>query len=155
MTVNRFFRRGVSTITFAPAVADATAPTRVEIDAATDLSEAVAAINGFQFENSPIATPNLASAFTPQIEGEDTASNSSLDLYDDQTDETIRTALAKGTDGFILLFPYGDVEASRMEVWPVKSLGVNDEWSLGNDAARTRVPFAVTSPPEQDVAIPA
>lgn len=152
---DRFFRRGLSKILFAPAVADPANVTRTEMDAAEDLSEAIAAINGFQFSNSPIGTPNLASTFTSQIEGEDTVSDSSLDLYDDQTDDTIRLALAKGTDGFVLMLPYGDVESDRMEVWPAKSLGVNDEWSMGNDPARTQVPFAITAPPEQDATIPA
>lgn len=153
---DRFFRRGVSKVHFLPAVADPTSPTRVEITAGTDLSVDLADISGYQFENSPISTPNLASAFTPQIDGEDTVPNSSLTFYDrDAADETIRDALAKGTKGYIALFPYGDIATERMEIWEISSAGVNDEWSMGNDAARFQVGTSILSPPEQDVAIPA
>lgn len=151
----RFFRRGVSAIHFLPAVANLAAPTRAEITAGDDLTAAVAEINGFQLSNSPIPTPNLAEVFTPQIEGEDTVADSSLVFNDDDTDEVIRTALAKGTAGFLLLLPYGDTPTKRAEVWPVTSTGVNDEWSVGNDPARFAVGFAVTATPEQDAVVPA
>lgn len=153
--MGRFFRRGISKIMFATTIADVSAVTRLEIDGAQDLSGDVAEINGFQLSNSPIPTPNLQDQFTPQIDGEDTASDSSLIFYDRDDDETIRTALAKGTAGYILLFPYGDVPTERMEVWGVKSSGVNDEWNTGNNAARFQVDFAITEVPDQDVAIPA
>lgn len=153
---DRFFRRGVSKVHFLPAVATPATPTRIEIDAGTDLSVDLADISGFQFENSPISTPNLASAFTPQIDGEDTVPTSSFTFYDrDQADETIRNVLAKGTKGFIALFPYGDIPTERMEIWEISSAGVNDEWSMGNDAARFMVGVSILSPPSQDVAIPA
>lgn len=154
----KFFRRGISKIYFLPAVADVTgviSPTRAEITAGQDLSPGVSEIAGFQLNNSPIPTPNLAEIFTSQIEGEDTTADSSLTFNDDDTDDDIRTAVAKGTSGFILLLPYGDVPTKRCEVWPVRSTGVNDEWTTGNDPARFAVGFAVTATPEQNGVIPA
>lgn len=151
----RFFRRGKSKIHFLPAVADLAAPTRVEITAGDDLSPQVAEINGFELSNSPIPTPNLADQFTPQIDGEDTVADSSLIFYDDDASSTVRTLLAKGTAGFLLMLPYGDVPTKRGEVWPVKTTGVNDQWSIGNDPARFAVGFAITEVPEQDAVIPA
>ena len=150
----RFFRRGVSKVKFAPAVAG-TSPTRIEITAGTDLSPAIAAINGFTLANSPIATPDLATAFDSQINGPDAAGESSLNLYDDDTTTAMRTAIAKGTAGFILLFPYGDVVGKRCEKWPVTSTGVNDEWSLDATAAQFQVGFAVTAVPVQNGVTPA
>ena len=153
---DRYFRRGVSKVFFLPAVATPTAPSRPEITAGPDLSVDLADMTGFQFENSPIQTPNLASSFTPQIDGEDTVPSSSLVFYDrNAADETIRNVLAKGVKGFLGMFPYGDIPTERMEVWEISSAGVNDEWSMGNDAARFAVGVSILSPPEQDVAIPA
>jgi hypothetical protein len=160
----RFFRRGKSKISFLPAVAATTVvngatvpgdPTRAEITAGTPLSASVAEVSGFQLSNSPIATPNLADTFTPQIDGEDTVADSSLTFYDDDTATTIRTSQAKGTAGFMLLMPYGDTPTKRCEVWPVKSTGVNDEWSVGNDPARFAVGYAVTGTPNQAAVVPA
>lgn len=150
----RFFRRGVSKVRFLPAVAG-TSPTRAELTAGTDLSPAVAAINGFSLTNSPITTPDLATNFDSQIDGPDAAGDSSLNFYDDDATTTIRTAVAKGTAGFIVLMPYGDVPAKRCEKWPVKSTGVNDEWSLDAAAAQFQVGFAVTGKPEQNAVVPA
>lgn len=149
----RFFRRGVSAIKFLPAVAGAS-PTRPEITAGTDLTAQVADINGFQLKNSPIATPDLSTTFDSQIDGPDATDDSSLIMYDLSDSAAIRTALAKGTNGFLVLFPYGDVSAKRCEVWPVRSTGVNDQWTLGADPARYQVGFAVTSRPNQAATTP-
>lgn len=150
----RFFRRGVSAVKFAPAVAG-TSPTRAEINAGTNLSAQVAGIGGFALNNSPIATPDLATSFDSQIDGPDTTDNSSLNFYDDDASATIRTSQAKGTAGFILLFPYGDVPGKRCETWAVKSTGVNDQWGLDATAAQFQVGYAITAKPSQNGVTPA
>lgn len=150
----RYFRRGKSKIMFAPAVAGAS-PTRPEITASTALTPQVAEVSGFSFANSPISTPDLDSTFTSTIAGEDTASDSSLTFYDDDASAVLRALLVKGTAGFILLFPYGDVPTKRCEIWPIQSTGVADEWSAGNDPARYTVQFGITSVPKLAAVIPA
>lgn len=156
----RYFRRGKSKVVFAPTVAayDAVtgtgSPIRAEITAATPLTPQIAEVTGFQFSNSPIAVPDLNSTFTSTIAGEDTAADSGFTFYDDDTATTIRTALAKGTKGYVVLMPYGDVSTKRLEVWPVESTGVSDEWSAGNDPARFAVSFGITSPPSLSGTVP-
>lgn len=157
----RFFRRGISEIHILPAVAaydPATgtgSPTRLEIDAGVDLSQQIADIGGLQVQGSRIPTPNLKDKFTPSIDGEDTVADSSLRLYDLDDSTVERTALAKGTVAFLWLMPYGDTPTKRGEVWPVKSMGVNDEWTLASEPARYDVGFAVLNPPNQSATIPA
>ena len=150
----KFFRRGKSLISFLPAVAG-TSPTRAEINAGTALSALATGLSGWQFSNQRIDTPILSSSFTPQIDGPDEVGDSSITFMDDDAVFTIRNTLAKGTSGFIVLFPYGDVATKRCEVWPIKSAGVNDEWSMGSDPARYEVGFAITNPPTQNATIPA
>lgn len=151
----KFFRRGVSKIYFLPAVASLAAPTTIEVDAGEDLSAAVADIGGFSIANSPIPIPDLDTIFTKQINGEDTVDDSSLTFNDDDADDTVRTTLAKGTTGFIVLMPYGREATARCEVWPVVVTGFNDQWSLGNDPAQAVCGFAITGTPEQDAVQPA
>jgi hypothetical protein len=151
----RFFRRGVSKIYFVPAVANLTAPTRPEIAAGKDMSTQVAEIAGFQLSNSPIPTPVLAEAFTAQIDGEDTVADSSLTMYDLIDAVILRTATVKGTAGFFILMPYGDIPTKRGEVWPAKITGQNDEWNTGNNAARYVTSAAITGIPSQVAVIPA
>lgn len=150
----RYTRRGKSKIHFLPAVAGAS-PTRPEITAGTALTPGIAGVSGFSFEGSLIATPDLDSTFASTIAGEDTAGDSSLTFYDDDTVATLRTLLVKGTAGFIVLFPYGDVATKRCEIWPIVSTGVADEWSAGNDPARFTAKFGVTAPPNLSAVVPA
>lgn len=150
----RYFRRGVAAMKWLPTVAGAS-PTRPEITAGTDLTGAIAAIAGFKMANAPIATPDLLTTFDTQIDGPDTVDASSITFYDDDASTTIRTALAKGNAGYVVLFPQGDASGKRCEVWRAKSLGVNDEWTLDATAAKYEVGFAITLKPAQAATTPA
>jgi hypothetical protein len=150
-----FFRRGLSEIHFCPTVSSLAAPSRAEVAAGTDLSPAIAEINGFNFSNSPIMTPKLSTTFTTQIPGEDTTDTSTLTFYDDDADDDMRSALVKGTEGVLVFMPYGDTPGLRAEVWPAISTGVNDQWTMSNEAAKFQVAFAITEAPEQDAVVPA
>ncbi len=145
-----FFRRGKSRLYFVPTIANQNSVTATELAAGRDLGPTLSDISGFQLTNSPIGTPNLADTFTSQIDGEDTTADSTLTLYDDDTATAIRVALAKGANGFIVMGPYGSTSGKRAEVWPVRSTGVNDEWTTGNDPARYVVGFAITGVPKQN-----
>ena len=150
----KFFRRGISVIRFAPTVAG-TSPTRAEITASTDLTPQIADIGGFQLSNAPISVPNLKDIFTPQIQGEDTIADSTLTFNDDNASTTVRAAQTKGSAGYILLFPYGDVPTKRMEIWAVTITGVNDTWSVGTDPAQFVIGYAVSAVPVQNGVVPA
>lgn len=147
--MGRYTRKGVSKISFVVTIASQAAPTIAEINAGTDLTPQTNDVAGFSFENSPINVPDLATTFVPQIPGEDAAADSTLTFYDDDASSTIRTALAKGNAGFIVLMPYGKTTTKRCEVWPVKSTGYNDEWTTGNESAKAHCKFAVTAAPNQ------
>lgn len=150
----RYFRRGKSLIYFLPAVANKAAPTTPEITAGTNLTGSISDPGSFAFNNSPISTPDLASTFTTQIPGEDTAETPTITFYDDDTATTIRTVLAKGVTGFIVRMPYGNVSTKRAETFPVTVTGVNDAWSADNTSAMFAVGFAVTGVPSLTAVLP-
>lgn len=149
----RYTRKGKSKLAFVPTIAVLTAPTLAEITAGTPLTPQMAEMSGFQFKNSIIKTPDLNTTFVSQIPGEDEADDSSITFYDDDTATTIRTALAKGAAGFLVLMPYGQTAAKRCEVWPATSTGFNDEWTVANEAARAMSQFSITAPPVQNATI--
>lgn len=151
--MGRYTRKGVSKISFVPTITVLTAPTVAQITAGTVLGSQANEISGFQFTNSPIAVPDLAALFVPQIPGEDTADDSAVTLYDDDASATIRTALVKGAVGYIVLMPYGLSTTKRCEVWPVQSTGCNDAWTTANEAAKFRAQFAITAAPVQNAII--
>lgn len=145
----KFFRRGVSKVYFFASDPGASI-SQAEFGAATDLSPFVTEMSGWQLTNTPIRTPNLADTFTAQIDGEETVGDSTLTMLDENGSSAFRTALPKGTSGFIVLAPYGIAAGKRAEVWPVKSTGINDQYTVANEPARTVVSFAVTSVPRQN-----
>lgn len=155
--MSRYMRRGISKARFAPTIANKSAPTTAEINAGIDLTGQMADISGFMFANSPIPTPDLATSFTTQIGGEDTADSSSFTFYEDDTSNPIRTSQAKGVHGYILLFPKlagaSPATGDKCEVWPVVITGNNRQWSLGNDPARYVVSYAIEGVPVQDATV--
>lgn len=161
----RFMRKGKSLILFRATIADTTSPysvTLTEVDdgsaGLTDITPAIAELGGMQYSNDPIETPDLSTTFNTQIPGQDTADPPAFTLYDEDVApgaNLVRTALAKGATGYLILLPYGRVAGRRIEIWPVTSTGVNDEWSAGNDAARYACTFAVTAVPTQNAVYPA
>lgn len=150
-----YIRKGVSDFKFVATIASAAAPTVAELNAGVDLTEQISDISGMEFENQPVPKPNLASTFTSTVPGEDSASEPVLTFYDDDTTHTIRTALAKGTTGYLVQMPYGQTATKRCEVWPVKVAGVNDLWTVANELAMFKVKFGVTDPPTQNAVVTA
>lgn len=151
----RYTRKGKSKISFVPTIAVLAAPTIAEINAGTTLDTQMNEMSGFQFKNSVIKTPDLSTTFVSQIPGEDEADDSSITFYDDDTTTTLRTALAKGQAGFIVLMPYGKTATKRAEVWPATSTGFNDEWTVANEPAKAVAQFSITAPPVQSATIAA
>lgn len=166
MAGGRYFRRGITKIWFVPTVASASLiPTAAEVIAGTHLTvkaspadESVMGITGFKFTNSPIDTPDLADSFTGNIPGEDKVDASSLDFYEGKTSNAIKTALAKGTKGYIVIFFAGIAGATpaagdKADVWPVTSTGPSRNYSAGNEAASYSAPFAMTGAPGDTVTL--
>jgi hypothetical protein len=157
----RFIRRGVSKIYFLPVVAGYTvagtgAPTRAEITAGTNLSPEIAEVSGWMLENATVATPDLGTDFDSGIPGIDSAADSSLTFYEQETTNVIETLLPKGTAGFVYIMRKGDVPASLSgDLFPVRVGSRSAQITVGADPARFVVNFSITSRPSLDKAIPA
>lgn len=157
--MSNFFRRGTSKIYWVPTIASAGhVPTAAEVTAGTDLSPKVNAIDGFTFENAPIETENLSESFTPTIPGPDTVAKSKLTFNEDKSTNTIRTTLAKGTAGYIVIFFAGiagssPAAADKCDVWPVIVTGHPRLYDMGAVQAKYDVGFTPTATPAEDVAV--
>lgn len=156
--MSRYFRRGVTKIYYAPTVANLDAPTVAELAAGTELSCELAEISGFSFKNDPINVPDFCSVFVKNIPGEDKADASSMTFYEDDTSNPIRSTLAKGTEGYVVFFPYGVTGGSpntgdECEVWPVSVASSTRMWQAGNEAGKYQVEFTITDAPDQDATV--
>lgn len=149
----RFMRKGITELYFVPTISNPAAPTVAEITAGTDLEDQLAEINGFSFSNSPIDTPDMGDAFVSKIPGEDTVDSSDMTFYEDDTSNPIKTALAKGTTGYVAIFYAGLVTADtpaigdKCDVWPCQVASNSRMYTADNEAAKYQVVFTLTDSP--------
>jgi hypothetical protein len=145
-------RKGITKVYFVATIASLTAPTTAEVTAGTRLDTQLAEINGFEFANNPIDTPDMSAAFVSKIPGEDAVSDSSLVFYEDKTSNPIATALAKNVVGNIVIFYGGTAGVSpalgdKCEVWPIIVGSNAKKYTTGNEAAQYAVVFTNTAAP--------
>lgn len=157
--MSKFIRRGKTKVFWVPTIASAALiPTAVEVNAGTNMSTTVAGFEGFSFANSPIEVPDLSTAFTGTVPGEDKAEDSALVMYEDDTTNALQTTLAKGTTGYVVFFPTGTAGASpaaadKAEVWKTIVTGWSRRYDLGNVAAQWRVGFTPTTAPNMSATL--
>lgn len=157
---DRFMRKGITRFFWLPAFAGAI-PAVADFATAIELSDDIAEVSGFSFANSPISTPDMGTTFTKQIEGEDTAADSSLTFYENKdADQTVREGLVKGDSGVMVIFPTGTAGAApaaldEMDIWPAKVSSNTRTYSAGNEAAQFVVNFTIREEPDFDVAVAA
>lgn len=155
----RFMRKGKMKVYFATTIASTTtAPTVAELTAATHLTPQIGEMNGFTFSNSPIQTPDMDTKFVSQIPGEDSTEDSSLVFYELDGTNPIKAALAKDTDGYVVIFPAGlagsaPAAGDKCEVWPVTVSSNSRRYTNGNEAGMYEVKFACTEEPAIDVSV--
>jgi hypothetical protein len=102
----------------------------------------------------------MASTFASQIPGEDTAADTSLSFYLHKVfaDNTIRAAMPKNDDGYLVVFPYGTAGASpaaadKCDIWPSRISSNVKRYTAANEAAMFVVSFAITATPTDDTAV--
>lgn len=153
----KFSRKGTAKAFFLPTIAATTMiPTRAEITGGTNLTPAIAAMDGFSVENQEIDTPVMSSSFDAKIPGSDQAADSTMTFYEDDITNLTETALAKGTEGFIVIMRKGDVPANQsMDVFPVRIASQSPAYTVDNEAAKFTVKFSITAIPLVGAAVPA
>ncbi|MEK2479531.1 hypothetical protein [Streptomyces noursei] len=135
---------------------DGHVPTRSELTAGTDLTDAIASIDGWTLSNQPIETPDLGSTYESKIPGTDQADDSSLGFYEDRVSDELEQLLKKDASGWVAFLRKGDVPNSRsMDVFPVRIGSRSPNYSTDNEAAKFTVNFSITEKPAQDAAVPA
>lgn len=151
----RFFRPGITKVSWIVSIANISAPSRSELNAGSDLSKDVADISGWMVSGQKIDTPDLNSRFVSNIPGLTSADESSITFYQGENGTDVRTLMPRDTDGYIVWLDGGDVAGRKMDVFPVRVLSVGKTRSMGSEAARLVIQYAVTSEPAENVTIPA
>lgn len=148
-----YYRRGKTKIWLVPGTTVAT--TAVAVGAGTNITKGIAEMNGFSSTNTPIPTPDMDSEFTTSVPGEDTAEDSSLVYYEDDTTNPFQDLMARRSKMVLYIF-YGGLAGTtpaagdKCEIWPVMSTGPARTYSVGNDPAQWRCGFNPTAVPVFD-----
>jgi len=99
----RYLPAGVRKYNWLTAVASTTAPTRAEINAGTDLTGEIAAVNGFEIVTPVIDVTAFGDLFSVQVPGIPVASDPcEIVFYASSSSADVRTVLPAGTAGFLL-----------------------------------------------------
>lgn len=151
---NRFFRPGITKCYWVVSIANIAAPTRLELNAGSDLSKDIADIAGWMVTGQKIDTPDLNSRFVSNIPGLTSAGESGITFYQDQPGLDVRSLMPRDAAGNIVWLDGGDVAGRKMDIFPARVLSVGKQRSMGAEAARLVIQYAVTSEPAEDVTIP-
>lgn len=150
----RFFRPGITKCYWVASISDISAPSRAELNAGADLSKDIADISGWMVSGAKIDTPDLNSRFVSNIPGLTQADESSITFYASDDGDDVRDLMPRDEDGFIVWLDGGDVAGRLMDVFPVRVLSVGKTRSMGAEAARLVIQYAITSEPAENVIIP-
>jgi hypothetical protein len=156
-----FFRRGTSVLWWVTSIANTSAPAATEINAGTDISRFVGGIDGLTINDTPTGgyvdwdqTTSVPLAGTSEV------TPATLHLYEQKgtSSNTLRTTLAPGAAGNLVMFPVGlagsvPTVGDLCEVWPMVSAGPRREYSIGNDPARWRCLLIPTAVPVLDAVL--
>lgn len=154
--VERYWPTGTSEWLWVPTMADYENPSRSELNAGTALRREMNSSEGWNTSGEDIATPDGESRFEGSIPGKITAEESSFTMYADPTGQDSRQLMPRGTAGFVVRMPGGDVAGRLMDVYPVRVKTVSKLMNVGDeDAGRLQFQFSITREPAEDLAIPA
>ncbi|HUR74456.1 MAG TPA: hypothetical protein VMZ00_09270 [Sporichthya sp.] len=155
-SVARYWSVGVNKWIWCPTVANKAAPTRLEINAGTDLTGEVAGKEGWTTQSEQIEAPDANSRFKPKIPGAITAEDSSLTYYASPTGVDARSVMPRDSTGFMLRMGGGDVAGRKMDVFPCTVSAISKEFGgTEEDPAQVTISYSITSEPAEDVTIPA
>lgn len=117
----RFSPRSVAKWYWVDAASQAGATaTRLEIDAGTDLTEAISAVSGFTESANFTATPDLASHREGKILDGVTSEDGSITFYGARDGADAASFFAMGDLGHLYYLPYGDTAGEPMEQFNVE-----------------------------------
>jgi hypothetical protein len=156
-TTERYINPEVTVAYWVTAVADITAPTRLELDAVTswDLTGEIAAMTGWEVSADRVAVPDLGSKKTGRITGRVNPGDAQITFYASSDTEDVRDIKARGDVGFIIILDGGDVEGQKGRAFAVEVSSLTPTVDVaGTEGARVMVDYSINDWAEE-ITIPA
>lgn len=154
--ITKYTARGSSKSYWLTACADITAPTRIELNAGTDLTPQIADESGWSVSSAQIETPDKDTRYTSTIPGVISAEDSSCTMYADKEGTDATVLMPRDETGFYVILDGGDIPGNKMRVFPVTVSSVSHQASVDGSSADTNMfSFAITDEPAEGVTVPA
>ena len=149
----RYFPPGTRKVYWMPTTANYLSPTRIEINAGTDVSGEIASMTGWSLTSAAVDVPDMGSRFTSQIPGRLTSATNDLECYISSNGNDVRRLLSLNLNGYIILLWEGDISGQWMDVFPVRVMAMAPDSAI-EDPGKMTVSFAPTKIPALQVVIP-
>lgn len=155
-SITKYTARGSSKTYWLPACANIESPTRLELNAGTDLTPQVADESGWSTSSNQIPTPDKDTRYDSTIPGVISAEDSSITMYADREGGDATLLMPRDEVGFIAMMDGGDIPGNRCRIYPVTVSSVSHMASVDGSSADTNMfSFAITSEPAEGVTVPA
>lgn len=142
-TLNPYIPLDVRKFYWVPTITTIASPTRDELNAGTDLSPQVTDNAGWSVSGSTVDSQSFVGAAL-KLPGPKSVDDSSLTCRNSKTSTDARTILTDDLDGYIVVFPEGDVEGYKMNVFQVV-VNAQPQSPGITDPATTEFQFAITA----------
>lgn len=159
--MGRFVPSGVSAVVFVTSTPTLSGPTQAQITAGTKLTdpslsqqaESMKQMDGWEAASQSAPVPDVSSKFDKTVPGRQSAGTPTITMYLDDSSVVIRTALAEGTNGYILIMAGGQAATKLVDIYPVRVASSNDsQINSENEAMTYVVGFDITAAPTRRVA---
>jgi hypothetical protein len=153
----RYNPKGLTRYYFTASLASPGSPSAAAVVAGTALHVVLKTLTGFTSEVEDLDNSDASSTWNKTLPGGETPAASSMTLYagtaSGDPERTVRTALAEGLNGFIVVSDTGAPEATtgRGDVFPVRIKANNMDRMVENAVQTYTVGFALYDPPFKQV----
>jgi len=141
----RYIGPGTRKYYWVPTIATIASPTRLELNAGTDMSGTIPTdgVSGFTVTTNFVDTPDFGTVTITKIPGLDTLNDSSITFYESSTSVDIRALITPRLVGYITIMLEGDVTGQKMNVFKVQAAAVSPDQNGGDKAETITIGFAL------------
>lgn len=134
----QFIRRGVSRYLLVKSIADPENPTKAEIEAGTDITCAIAGVNGWGYSRDMLSVPNACSMFDTSLPAGIKVDDSSLVFHEDRENDEIIVELGEEGDRYFPVFcPKGVGDGKPITIYQTQYAGLSRNYNLSTSEHAT------------------
>ncbi len=160
--MTRYVFEGTGEVHLVPTITVAGAPTAAQLNAGTDLTGEMFGDLVLPFENTPAETADMSSTFNSQVAGDDGGTPGTFTIHKHQllAADTVFTALAKGTTGYLCISQRGLntggtwAVADEVDIWAIEVSSRVVLYGRGGNQ-RAAVTVALTAAPVEGYVVAA